>query len=255
MSLNIQLIISYDGTHYLGWQKTRMGPSIQEELEKALLRILGCSITTEAASRTDRGVHAKGQVVHFKTDQIIDPRRFRGGLNAVLPKDISVQSVHVQKPDFHPTLDAIAKEYHYWICNGPVQIPIHRLYSWHVHEPLDYHAMRNASSDFLGTNDFIAFTNEKTDNSVRNVQRVDIQEHPDHRIQIILQADRFLYKMARNIVGTLVDIGRRKQIKNTVSEMIANKKRSLAGMTAPAHGLFLMKVFYPESIEAYDYTK
>jgi len=244
MTHNIQIILAYDGTRFFGWQKTSTGPSIQEELEKAIARILGVPVNTEAASRTDRGVHAQGQVVHFRTDQIIDPQKFKRGLNAVLPQEISVQSVEFAQPSFHPTLSACSKEYFYWISNSPVQLPIHRLYSWHVYLPLNLAAMQTAACDFLGTHDFSAFTNERTDDTIRTVQSLSIHPMEDQRILIKIRADRFLYKMVRNIVGTLVYIGCGKLEKDSVPQILASRMRKNAGIAAPAHGLFLIEVFY-----------
>jgi tRNA pseudouridine38-40 synthase len=256
---NIQLIISYDGTRFFGWQKTDTGPSIEEELERAIQKILGQPVHLEAASRTDRGVHAKGQVVHFHTDKDIDLRRFPRALNAVLPPEISVRSVEIAVPDFHPTLDAAAKEYHYWICNTPVQLPMHRLYSWHVHEPLNINDMKTAARDLIGARDFSAFSNERTDDAIRSIEKIDIAPGNDGRIRIEMRGDRFLYKMARNIAGTLVQIGCRKISPHAIPAILGSKNRKQAGMTAPAHGLFLMEVFYNSSVSStmniYDYAQ
>ncbi len=247
MSHNIQIVFSYDGTPFFGWQKTKTGPSVQEELEKAIARILGEPIQTEAASRTDRGVHAKGQVAHFRTDRTIDPQRFRHALNAVLPHEISVQSIQTANEAFHPTLNARSKEYHYWICNCPVQLPMNRLYSWHIHQPLDLISMQGAARDFLGTHDFSAFTNERTDDSIRTIESIEIHPAGKERIRIEIRANRFLYKMARNIVGTLVCIGLQKLPKDSIPGIIASKMRKNAGVAAPARGLFLIEVFYAQS--------
>jgi tRNA pseudouridine38-40 synthase len=248
MTHSIQIIISYDGTTFFGWQKTRTGPSIQEEMEKAIVRILGEPIQTEAASRTDRGVHARRQVIHFHTDAKIDPSPFRRALNAVLPQEISVQSIRIVDESFHPTLSARSKEYHYWICNSPVQMPMNRLYSWHIHQPLNLDSMRCAARDFLGTHDFSAFTNEPTDDSIRTIEHIGVESMADQRIRIVLRADRFLYKMARNIVGSLVYIGCQKLPSDSIPRILSSKMRENAGITAPAHGLFLIEVFYDEPI-------
>jgi len=249
MSLNIQIIIAYDGSRFFGWQKTRSGMAIQEEMEKAISRILGKAVQTEAASRTDRGVHAKGQVVHFRTDQIIHPHQFQRALNAILPQEISVQSVQLVDEQFHPTLSALAKEYHYWICNSSTQLPMNRLYSWHVHRPLDITLMQTSACDFLGTHDFLAFANERTDDSIRTIESITIQPMEEKRIRIEIRGDRFLYKMARNIVGTLAYIGCQKLPKDCIPKIFASKMRKNAGITAPAHGLFLIEVFYAYPIK------
>ena len=240
----LKLIISYDGTRFFGWQKTKTGTSIQSELEKAASCIVREKIEIEAASRTDRGVHAKGQVVQFQCTAEINPQRLRYSLNAVLPPEISVQSVEIVDEHFHPTLNAHSKEYHYLICNTPFQTPIHRLYSWHVHQPLDIEMMRQGASYLVGTHDFSAFSNLRSDDTIRTVEYVGIVPFEKDRLRIEMRADRFLYKMARNIAGTLVYIGQGKLSANCIPSLLASRDRKQAGITAPAHGLFLIKVFY-----------
>ncbi len=242
---DIKLILSYDGTRFFGWQKTKTGPSIQEELERAVARILGIPVEPEAASRTDRGVHARGQVVHFRCPEDIDPLSLLRSLNAVLPFEISVRSIEKVDPSFHPTLQARSKEYHYWICNTPVQAPIHRLYSWHYHQPLNIDLMQQASLSLIGAHDFSALANIRTDDALRFIEHVAVVRTDDGRVRIEIRADRFLYKMARNIAGTLVYIGCGKLPPDRIPSLLASKDRKQGGITAPAHGLFLMEVFYP----------
>lgn len=246
---NYRLTVSYDGTRFFGWQKTHAGPSIEEELETAIAKILGAPkpfIQLEAASRTDRGVHAKGQVVCFHWENEIGVRNFQRSLNAVLPQEISVFSVQTVPAGFHPALSASSKEYHYWICNEPAQWPMRRLYSWHVPAALDVDGMRRAARLLTGQHDFSAFSNERADDAVRQVQKIDII--PDSgRMRIEMRADRFLYKMARNIAGTLVQVGRRKMAPDGMLLILESKDRKAAGVTAPAHGLFLMEVFYTQT--------
>jgi tRNA pseudouridine38-40 synthase len=248
-SHGIKIILAYDGTRFFGWQKTKTGPSVQEELEKAIQHILNTPLSTEAASRTDRGVHAKGQIAHFRTDQTIEARQFQRALNAVLPREISVQDVEIVDDSFHPTLNAISKEYHYWICNSPIQLPMNRLYSWHIHHPLDLASMQRAALDFLGTHDFSAFSNEPEDHAIRTIEHIAIQPSESGRIRIEIRADRFLYKMVRNIVGTLAYIGLQKLSIDSIPQILASKMRKNGGITAPAHGLFLMEVFYTRPIK------
>lgn len=230
-------IIAYDGTHYLGWQKTKEGPSIQEELEKALRQIAAEAVLPEAASRTDRGVHAEGQVIQFAIQKKIEPRKLLRGLNAVLPTDIRVRELSFE--DFHPTLDSIGKEYHYQICQGLVQDPTRRLYSWHFHAPLDVQKINAAIPDLIGTHDFTAFANEPEKNPICTLESIVF----DRFFQI--KGDRFLYKMVRNLVGTLIYIGCGKLPANSIPSILAGKDRKQAGVTAPAHGLYLHQVFYP----------
>jgi tRNA pseudouridine38-40 synthase len=229
-------ILIYDGTAYFGWQKTASGPSIQEELEKAIARVTGETTLPEAASRTDRGVHARGQVAQFTLKKEIEPLRLQRALNAVLPTDIRVLKLEVK--DFHPTLDARVKQYHYHLCQTPFQDPIKRLYSWHVHQPLDLAKMETAACDLVGTHDFTAFANEKEKDPICTLESIVFKDF------FIIQGNRFLYKMVRNIVGTLVYVGCGKLSVDCIPEILASKDRKKAGITAPAHGLYLHEVFY-----------
>jgi tRNA pseudouridine38-40 synthase len=237
-----KLLLTYDGTCYFGWQKTRMGPSVQEALENAILQITGEKATPEAASRTDRGVHAEGQSVSFSISKEIDPYRLLGGLNAALPPDIRILELMSCESSFHPTLDASSKEYHYRLCLGPVQDPTQRLYSWHLKTALDLKKMERAARDLLGQKDFSAFANEKKENPICTIEEITFE-----RLQIRLVGDRFLYKMVRNLVGTLVYIGIGKLPEDCIPALLASKDRKAAGVTAPAHGLFLHRVFYNPS--------
>lgn len=230
-------IISYDGTRYLGWQKTKAGPSIQEEIEKAIARITGETTLPEAASRTDRGVHAEGQVIQFTLGRSMDPQKLLKGMNAALASDIRVKEITRQ--EFHPTLDAALKQYRYQICQGPVQNPTMRLYSWHFRYPLDREKILRAAKDLVGTHDFSAFANEEEKDPICTVESIDFDEK-----QFWVRGDRFLYKMVRNLVGTLVYIGCGKLPEGFIPALLASKDRKLAGITAPAHGLYLHQVFY-----------
>jgi len=230
-------LLSYDGTHYFGWQKTVSGPSIQEEVQKAIARITGESIIPEAASRTDRGVHAEAQVIQFALEKGRDPDQLLRGLNAVLPPDIRVRTV--TPCIFHPTLDALGKEYHYYLNLGPVQDPTRRLYAWHFIHPLDWTKVEKASQDLLGKHDFSAFANEEEKDPICTIESIHFREG---RFEI--RGDRFLYKMVRNLVGTLVYIGAGRLSPDSIPSILASRDRKKAGVTAPAHGLYLHQVFY-----------
>lgn len=243
--LNLKMVLTYEGTRYLGWQKTKMGNSIEEALEKALEQITHLPVKLEAASRTDAGVHAEGQVVCFKLPYSpLDIYKLQKGLNALLPHDIRISHLEVVPLDFHPTLDVIGKEYHYSICNDPVQLPFHRHFSWHIPYSLDIEIMRKASSFLLGTHDFSAFSNKRIDNGIRTLKKIEILSLPNNRVVFIIQGDNFLYKMVRNLVGTLVYVGAQKLALENVPVILASRDRKLAGVTAPAHGLALAQVFY-----------
>ena len=242
--MNFKMLLAYDGTHYLGWQKTKEGPSIEEALEQALKKILQEKVQLQAASRTDRGVHAAAQVANFNTFQ--QPDNFQHRLNCLLPKDIRVNSLLAVPESFHPTLDCTGKEYHYWLCQE-TQLPHYRHYSWNI-PSLDILSMQTAADSFIGKHDFKALTNAKKNeeyaDTIREIQSIEIVKHPKERLQIKITGNHFLYKMVRNIVGTLVYVGLGKLQPSFISTLLKSGQRPEAGMTAPALGLTLFKVFY-----------
>ena len=229
--------LTYDGTRYFGWQKTASGPSIQEEIEKAIARVTQERVLPEAASRTDRGVHATGQVVQFALEGEVDLPQLLRGLNAVLPPDIRV--LEIVPCNFHPTLDAIGKEYRYQLSLTPVQDPTIRLYSWHIPYPLHCANIELAAKDLLGSHDFSAFAGEPAKDPICTIESIVFKDGCFH-----IKGDRFLYKMVRNLVGTLVSVGCGKISPDAMPHILQSKDRKRAGVTAPAHGLHLHQVFY-----------
>lgn len=244
---NIRVDLTYDGTSYFGWQKTASGPSIEEELKRALETILRHSVYLQAASRTDRGVHAKQQVVNFTTECTVDWKKLKYQLNCLLPKDIRITALQEAPPEFHPTLNAIEKTYVYRICLGAVQMPHDRLYAWHFPRPLDIQLIKEAATHFEGTHDFKAFTNHKEnefyEDTIRTIHKV-IVTNLETELTIIISGKRFLYKMVRNIVGTLIYIGCKKLLISDINRCIIKQDRSLAGVTVPARGLTLLNIKY-----------
>ncbi len=238
------LIVAYDGTRYFGWQATAFGPSIQSELEAAARSVLRTEVACEAASRTDRGVHAKAQMVQLDAPKTLEPERLWMGMNSHLPPDIRIQSVRLCQEPFHVTLDAVGKTYCYYLCTGHVQLPFHRKFSWHYPRPLDLASMRRSAATWLGTHDFSAFTTEPQPNSVRTLHRLDLIQLPEERLCIAMSGDRFLYKMARTLAGTLANIGSGKLPEEGALQLLRAPERKLAGVTAPAHGLTLHAVHY-----------
>ena len=248
---NIKLIVAYDGTAYLGWQKTGTGQSIEEALQKVLEKILQHSVVLQAASRTDAGVHAKGQVVNFlTTNPDLDLSRLKSSLNGLLPHDMIVLLAEEMPLHFHPTLNCIGKEYRYYICYDQWQIPYHRFYSWHVPYRLDVEKISQALLLFIGTHDFSSFCNVRKNDHysdyIREVSALKIIQLEEKRLCLSISGNHFLYKMVRNIVGTLVDIGRGKIHLEQLPCIFEAKSRPQAGIAAPAHGLFLHEVkYYP----------
>lgn len=244
---NFKLIIRYQGTCYTGWQKTGCGSSIEEKVEECLSLLVRHPVSIDAASRTDRGVHAEGQVIRFFSDTQLECSDILYRMNQLLPKDIAVCSIERVSDDFHPTLDALSKQYSYEICSGSVQLPFARFTSWHFSHPLDLSSMRKAAKSLLGTHDFSTFCNERSlwdRNPICTLSEIEIIELLDHRIRIVLYADHFLYKMARNLSGFLAYVGCGKIREDAASRILGSCDRKQAGITAPAHGLTLQKVYY-----------
>lgn len=241
--MNIKMIIAYDGTPYLGWQEGIDGPTVEGELRRALQQIYQEPIQLQAASRTDAGVHARGQVVNFKPTKARDLDALFISLNQLLPKTIRVFSLEEVDESFHPTLDNKGKEYHYHLSVGPVQSPFSRDFCWHLHTLLNLEKMRSAIPYFIGTHDFAALTNfPRPEDTVRTLNRIDIFEEDTIRIEV--EGDNFLYKMVRNLVGTLIYVGNGKLSLKDAKNLLHHQDRTLAGVTAPAHGLVLHRVFY-----------
>jgi tRNA pseudouridine38-40 synthase len=242
---NIKLIIAYLGTPFVGWQKTKMGPSIEETLGRTLAQILQHEVKLQAASRTDAGVHAEGQVVNFTTAKSLDLKSLQHSLNGMLPKEISVLGIEEMPEDFHPTTACVKKEYWYQLCTGPAQLPFLRETSWHFPYPLNLSQMQEAARHLIGVHDFSSFCNERAlwdRDPVCHIEKIEFRE--EHPIKICITGDHFLYRMARNIAGTLAYVGCGKLSAERIPAILANKDRTLAGVTAPAHGLILKRVYY-----------
>nr|Q6MDE3.1 RecName: Full=tRNA pseudouridine synthase A 2; AltName: Full=tRNA pseudouridine(38-40) synthase; AltName: Full=tRNA pseudouridylate synthase I 2; AltName: Full=tRNA-uridine isomerase I 2 [Candidatus Protochlamydia amoebophila UWE25] len=246
---NIKLKIAYDGQAYFGWQKTPAGPSVEKTLQNSLEQILQHTISLQAASRTDKGVHARGQIVNFLTTKsITDLQKFILSLNSLLPTDLRILSAEKMPSTFHPTLNCVAKEYCYYICYDFVQLPEYRPYSWHCPFPLMLGKMTQAISVLIGEHDFSAFCNFKKNvnytDYIRRVQAIHLEVLNHKRLCIRIKGNHFLYKMVRNIVGTLIYIGKGKLMVEDIPSILQSQDRKMAGVTAPAHGLFLQTVLY-----------
>ena len=246
---NILIRVSYDGTRYLGWQKTAAGATIQGTLENVLQIALQEPIQVEAASRTDAGVHALAQAANFFTTRPVkDLEKLRLNLNKLLPKDIAITEIAQVPTNFHPTLDNLGKLYGYYICHSPIQMPIHRNFSWHYPYPLDLSNMKKAALHFLGEKDFSALLSQKNEHfykdCVRDIWAIDVVQLENERVVIYVKGRSFLYKMVRTLVGTLVYVGCGKITPDAIPEILLSGERARAGITAPPHGLFLKEVCY-----------
>jgi len=252
----LKLTIAYDGTAYVGWQRQQNGISIQALLEDALARIEGSPIVVMGAGRTDAGVHALGQVASVRIAHPIDTAPLRRALNAILPDDVRVLGVAEAPDDFHARFGARSKTYRYRIFTGDVVSPFERRYAWHIPHALDVGAMRAGAREIAGTHDFAAFRAAGTDTAttVRTIARLEITHAPPpmtaandpHALAIAIEVegDGFLRHMVRTIAGTLVEVGAGRRHPGSVAGTLNSKDRSQAGPTAPAQGLFLVRVSY-----------
>jgi tRNA pseudouridine38-40 synthase len=249
----LKLVLQYDGTNYGGWQVQDNALTIQELLEKALATVLQDKIRVSAASRTDAGVHALAQVGAFRTSDPFPARKLFRALNGILPSDIRVIEIAEVDEGFVPRY-AKQKTYRYALGCGEYLSPFQSRYAWHVREKLDFEAMQAAAKACIGKHDFTSFTaaggGEKS--HVRTILGIDFGSGgivstcagDEEVYHFDITADAFLYKMVRNIVGTLVEVGRGKIEPAEIPRIIEAKDRPLAGPTAPAHGLCLIKVEY-----------
>lgn len=242
---NIKLTIAYDGTAYHGFQRQNNALSIQEILETKLQKIFGHPIKINGAARTDAGVHAYGQVINLHTTGKIPTQNIMRATLGVLPDDIVITEAQEMPADFHARRKAIAKEYLYRIYHNPIPNPFNLKYAWHIKKPMSIQAMQEAAQTLVGTHDYASFkalgSSAKT--SVRTIHTIDIQKTGDF-IDMRITGNGFLYHMVRNIMGTLVPIGCGNRPSSDMINILAAKSRHAAGPTAPAHGLYLVKVDY-----------
>lgn len=242
---NIKLTLEYDGTNYLGWQKQKVGITIQGTLEEAIKVLTKEEVEVTGSSRTDAGVHAKGFVANFKTNSKIPSEKFREAINHKLPEDIVILKSEEVEEEFHARYNAMGKTYSYSILNRDAPSAIDRNYLYHVKRKLDVESMKEACQYFIGTHDFSAFktSGSSVKTSVRTIKELYIEDNNDI-IKIYVTGDGFLYNMVRIIVGTLIMVGSNKIKPLEVKNIIASKEREKAGICVPANGLVLEKVYY-----------
>lgn len=242
----VRLFVAYDGTDYCGWQIQPNGITVEEVLNRELCRLTGEDIRVIGASRTDSGVHAFGNVAVFDTNSSIPPERMAYALNQRLPEDIVITKSDEVAADWHPRYQKnVRKTYEYHICNAPVPDPLKRRYSAFVSFPMDVGMMRKGAEYLVGEHDFVSFCNIRTNvsDTVRTVESITVtQNGPD--IVIRITGNGFLYNMVRIIAGTLIRVGRGFYAPEKVKEILEERKRTAAGITAPANGLVLVEVEY-----------
>lgn len=242
----VALLVSYDGTDFLGWQTQENGRSVQAVLEAAVAEVAAEPVSLAAAGRTDAGVHALAQVVHFDTRAERTPRQWRLGINSNLPEDAAVHWAGAVPEDFDARRSALARRYRYEIVTGERRPVLIRRRVWWVREPLDCAAMTRAATAWLGENDFSAFRAAECQSTtpMRRLASVRV-ERRGARVAIEVTANAFVYRMVRNLVGTLVEIGRGRRPAAWAGELLAGRDRTRAAATAPAAGLVLVGVRYP----------
>lgn len=248
-TIKLKLTIAYDGTGYDGWQIQKTGVGVQEKVEAALAKLFPSQPKVFGSSRTDTGVHALGMAAHFEVSRAewrMTTVRLMLALNAHLPEDIRVQSAKRAPAEFHARFSAAGKEYRYQVWNHAAMNPLLRTTAWHFKRKLDLAAMRVAARQFVGQHDFRSFRvnpSYASDSTVRTLTRCDIRRRGP-LLTFVIEGDGFLYRMCRGIVGTLVQVGEGKIASSAVAEILVQRDRRVAGMTAPAHGLFLWRVLY-----------
>jgi tRNA pseudouridine38-40 synthase len=241
----VRLVVEFEGTGYVGWQRQPNGLSIQQVVEEALAELLHHPVRVHSSGRTDAGVHARGMVVGFSTPRSLPLSAFREGLNRLLPEDIAVRAADEVDASFHPRFNAAGKWYRYTIYRGVVRSPLHRHFSWYLRPSLDVEAMRTAAEAFVGRHDFSAFRSSSCEagTTQREVFSCGLLEDGEF-LYLDIRGDGFLKNMVRIIAGTLVEIGLKRRPVDDVFQLLQSKDRNRAGRTAPAHGLCLMEVWY-----------
>ncbi len=243
----ILLTVEYDGTAYAGWQRQINGLAVQQVLEEALAVACSHPVTVTGSSRTDAGVHARMQMVHFDTDATIPPDKYPFVLNNILPPDIRVQAGREVPPGFHARFLTSGKTYTYRILNNRHGTALHRNLFWHIPVPLCRELMEKAIGDLSGTHDFAAFqaAGGTARTTIRHISDAELTVSGSEII-FRITGNAFLYNMVRIIAGTLAEIGLEKRPADAFSRAFVSLNRLDLGMTAPPHGLELTEVFYPE---------
>lgn len=239
-------IISYDGSGYSGYQVQPNKRTVQSQIEAVLAKIhKGSHVKIAASGRTDAGVHAKGQVIHFDSPLALPEEKWGLALNSMLSEDISVLGVEKVDPAFHARFDAEGKEYRYFLYQSPKRNPFQRNYAFHYPYPINLEDMREASKYLLGTHDFSSFCSARTEveDKVRTIETIEILQE-EERVSFRFVGNGFLYNMVRILVGTLLEVGSGKRKPEEIVEILGKKDRRYAGKTAPGQGLYLWKVYY-----------
>jgi tRNA pseudouridine38-40 synthase len=245
--MRIALVLEYDGSHYHGWQAQAGLHTVQQAVEDALSKVADCPISVVCAGRTDTGVHATNQVLHFDCDKERSVRAWIHGANSFLPKDICVKWGRELTETFHARYSATARRYRYVIYNGAIRPALMRSNVTWQYRQLDYRLMHQGAQLLLGENDFTSFRSVECQSNtpMRNIHKLQVSRMGDLVI-IDITANAFLHHMVRNIAGVLIAIGSGKHPVSWVDEVLKAKDRRLGAETAPAYGLYLVQVTYPQ---------
>jgi tRNA pseudouridine38-40 synthase len=250
----IVLVVEFDGTDFQGYQYQDNGPTVQGEIEKALLKLTGEELRIMGASRTDSGVHARGQVVCFRTHSALKPENLLKGLNHFLPPSIAVRESYQVNNGFNVQREAVSRVYRYLILNSPVRSPLRVRYVHQVVGHLDLEAMNRACQYLLGEHDLVSFVTDLAQSviktTIRSVLRAEVTMRGDE-VAFEIEANAFLPHQVRNTVGTLIRVGLGKIDSDEFKRIMEARKPGLAGPTVPAQGLYLIQVKYPQPLGDY----
>lgn len=256
--MRLKLIVSYDGTDYCGWQKQKKHawasklPSIQQTLEQALEKIFAQPISLSASGRTDAGVHALAQVVHFSIEEKRPlPKDLCWALRSQLPESISVKAAFVAPKEFHSTLSATKKTYRYWIWNHQRSTALLARYSWWIRQPLDLDFLNDCAKHLISMQDFESFRSAGTPvkHTLREIYKAQWTRPQPNLVQFEVTGNGFMKQMVRNLAGTQVDLAVKGQPAEKMKEILFAKDRQKAGPTAPAQGLALKRVYYSKALD------
>ncbi len=241
---NIKLVIEYDGTNYAGWQQQKKETTVQETLKIAVEKVVNERIMLRGSGRTDAGAHALGQVANFKTKSTIPTSKLVQAINFYLPKDIVVKSTRKVSEKFQSQYNAKSKIYRYTILNNNIGSAINRNFCYHYNGDLNIEKMQKASKHIIGRHDFSVFKSKSNNlSNIRTIKKLEIIKKGKYLL-FTIEADGFLYKMVRSIVGTLLGVGREKITIKEFKSILKSRSRPLAGATVPARGLCLLRVKY-----------
>jgi len=247
------LLVQYDGTFFNGWQIQPEGRTVQEEIEKAVRILTKKDTRITASGRTDTGVHAIGQVVHFDADLSMPLKRLCISLNGILPGDVSIKNAYIVPDNFHSRFSAVKREYLYLIYRYPLRTPFMRYRAMWINHPIDIEYIREASSFLVGEKDFCSFCKKisSENGTVRRIESIDVAESDDV-IRIRLCANAFLHNMIRIIVGTIVQMYRENRAPDFINEILEKRDRTYSGFTAPPYGLYLDRISYEPSLDFFE---